>query len=69
MNLFHALNYLHTQIDLHGFNNIVIIYVIFLKPLLLSSKNKMVTSGYETKFSGETAYVCYLIHLFNFFRY
>ena len=27
----------------------------------------MVTSGYETKFRGETAYVCYSIHLFNFF--
>ena len=27
----------------------------------------MVTSGYDTKFQGETAYVCYLIHLFNFF--
>ena len=25
-----------------------------------SGKNKMVTSGYETKFRGETAYVCYL---------
>ena len=23
----------------------------------------MVTSGYETKFWGETAYVCYLIHI------
>ena len=36
------------------------------KPMLLSGKNKMVTSGYETKFWVETAYVCYLIHLFNF---
>ena len=35
--------------------------------MLLSGKNKMVTSGYETKFWGETAYVCYLIHLLNSF--
>ena len=35
--------------------------------MLLSGKNKMVTSGYETKFRGETAYVCYLKHLINFF--
>ena len=35
--------------------------------MLLSSKNKMVTSGYDTKFWGETAYVCYLKHVFNFF--
>ena len=27
----------------------------------------MVTLGYELKFWGETAYECYLIHLFNFF--
>ena len=58
------LNYRHPQIL-----TIVIIYFIFLKPMLLSGKNKMVTSGCETKFWGETAYVCYLIYSFNFFGY
>ena len=45
------------------FLTIVIIYSMSssYKPMLLSGKNKMVTSGYETKFRGETACVIYFI--------
>ena len=32
---------------------IVIIYVIFLNPMLLSGKNKMVTSGYDKVLGGD----------------
>ena len=50
---------------------IVIIYVIFLKPMLLSGQNKMVPSGYEPQSRVRRLYVLFntfisLLKLTNF---
>ena len=56
--LFHALNYLHTQIDLHGLNNCYNLCHLPISHCYYQVRTKWLPQ--VLKFRGEPAYMCYL---------